>query len=107
MILGEVFERFTETSPISVMARGAAEYAFSHSVLDSLFDDNATQQYTRTLLFSTTVDLMSLVVTGSFKAIHTAFQKSALEIPVSVTSVYNKLQGTEPAVTASFVAQPA
>src|SRR4051794_34137191 len=100
MILGEVFERFVQKSPISVMAGGAIQYALSQSVLDSLFDQNAEQQYTRHLLFSTTVDLMSLVVTGSFTAINTAFQKSDLDIPVSITSVYNKLQGIETQVSA-------
>ncbi len=107
MILGQVFEKFVEKSPISVMARASLEYALSHSVLDSLFDDNAESQYTRTLLFSTVVDLMGVVVTGSFTSIYTAFQKSDVDIPVSVTSVYNKLQGIEPDVSAELVSHSA
>ena len=50
MILGQVFEQFVEKSPISVMARASVEYALAHSVLDSLFDENAENQSTRTLL---------------------------------------------------------
>lgn len=107
MILGQVFEQFVEKSPISVMARASVEYALAHSVLDSLFDENAENQYTRTLLFSTVVDLMGVVVTGSFTSIYTAFQKSDIDIPVSVTSVYNKLQGIEPAVAAELVSHSA
>jgi hypothetical protein len=107
MILGQVFEQFVEKSPISVMARASVEFAFSHSMLDSLFADNAEHQYTRTLLFSSVVDLIAVVVTGSFSSIYTAFQKSDIEIPVSVTSVYNKLQGIEPTVSAQLVCHSA
>ena len=62
MILGPVFERFLNESPISVMSRATIEHALSASALDTLFEHTAERGYTRELLFSTTVDLMSLVV---------------------------------------------
>ena len=65
MILPEVFKRFTERSPLSVMAQGAIEYALSESALNQVFEDHAEDQYTRELLFSNVFDLMSVVVTRS------------------------------------------
>ena len=62
MLLSGIFERFVQKSPISVMARATMEHALSADALDELFDQTADRQYTRELLFSTVVDLMSVVV---------------------------------------------
>ena len=39
MILSEVFERFAEESPVTVMARAALENALPPSSVDALFED--------------------------------------------------------------------
>ena len=70
MILGDVFERFAQETPLSVMARGVMENALNPQVLDTLFEDVADKQYTKQLLFSSIVDLMSLVVCRIQPAIH-------------------------------------
>jgi Transposase DDE domain len=103
MFLGPIFERFVIHSPLSVMVRGLLEHALVPDELDALFKATAERQYTRELLFSTTVDLMSLVVCGVRPAVHAAFQAIKDRIPVSITSVYNKLDGIEPAVSAELV----
>jgi Transposase DDE domain len=103
MLLGPVFERFVTHSPISVMARGLLEHALVPTELDALFERTADRQYTKELLFSTTVDLMSLVVTGIRPTVHAGFQALKDKIPVSVTSVYNKLDGIEPPISAELV----
>src|SRR5260370_35330810 len=103
MLLGPIFERFVTESPLSVMARGLLEHALAPAELDALFERIAERQYTRELLFSTTVDLMSLVVTGIRPAVHAAFQALKERIPVSVTSVYNKLDAIEPTISAELV----
>lgn len=103
MLLGTVFERFAAESPISVMAQGTLEHALAASELDALFEAHTQGQYTRELLFSTVVDLLSQVVCGVNKSVHAAFQASEESIPVSLTSVYNKLNGIEPAVAAELV----
>ena len=77
MILGDVFERFAQDSPLSVMARGVLENALNPQVVDQLFDDVADKQYTKQLLFSSIVDLMSLVVCRIQPAIHAAYQAHA------------------------------
>jgi hypothetical protein len=103
MLLGAVFERFVTHSPISVMARGLLEHALIPVELDALFARTAEHQYTRELLFSTTVELLSLVVTGIRPSVHAAFQACREQIPVSITSVYNKLDGIEPNLSAELV----
>jgi len=103
MILPDIFERFTKRSPLSVMAQGAIEYALSESALNQVFDQHAEAQYTRELLFSTVFDLMSVVVTGSYGSVCSAYKDMDQSIPVSLTSVYNKLQGIEANVSAELV----
>jgi Transposase DDE domain len=103
MILPDIFERFTKRSPLAVMAQGAIEYALSESALNQVFEDNADGQYTRQLLFSTVFDLMSVVVTGSYGSVCSAYKDLSQSVPVSLTSVYNKLQGIEPNVSAELV----
>ena len=92
MLLGQVFERFVSESPVSVMVRGLLDKALCPQILDELFERSAKTQYTRELLFSTVVNLMSLVVCGIHLSVHAAHQASVDEIGVSVTSVYNAHQ---------------
>src|SRR5438093_3883762 len=103
MILPAIFEQFSKRSPLSVMAQGTIEYALSESALNQVFDQNAQDQYTRHLLFSSVFDLMSVVVTGSYTSVCTAYKDLRASIPVSLTSVYNKLQGIETNVSAEMV----
>ncbi len=102
-MLGKIFQRFVEKSPISVMARGLLERVLPSDKVDELFERVANRQYTRDLLFSVVFDLMSQVVCGSHKSVHAAYQANVDEISVSVTSVYNKLDGVETVTSASLV----
>jgi IS4 transposase len=103
MVLDNIFERFAEQSPVTVMARAALEHALDPRAIDALFEDVAQRQYTRTLLFSTVVDLMSTVVCNIRPAIHAAFQANAESIGVSLRAVYDKIDRTEPALSAELV----
>jgi hypothetical protein len=85
------------------MAQGAIEYALSESALNQVFGDHAEGHYTRELLFSNVFDLMSVVVTGSYGSVCSAYKDLGQSIPVSLTGVYNKLQGIEPNVSAELV----
>ena len=102
-MLGKIFERFVEKSPISVMARGLLERVLNSNTINEVFERVADRQYTRDLLFSVVFDLMSQVVSGSHKSLHAAYQASAQEIGVSVASIYNKVNGIETATSASLV----
>jgi hypothetical protein len=103
LILSEIFERFIEGSPITVMTRALFEHALSPKDVDALFDATAESQYTHDLLFSMTAELMGLVVCRSRPSINSAYQARKKEIGVSVQAVYDKLVGIEPVVSQAFV----
>jgi hypothetical protein len=103
MILGPVFERFVSESPLSVMSRATIEYALAPSFLDALFERAAERGYTKELLFSTTVDLMSLVVCGRVPHVQSAFNRIRERVPVTLKCVYEKLQHIETDVSAEMV----
>ncbi len=95
MILGPMFERFLEESPLSVMARATVEHALSAASLDALFENTAERGYTH--------DLMGLVACGKVPHVQSAFQQLRERIPVTLKSVYEKLQHLETAVSAELV----
>jgi hypothetical protein len=103
MVLSRRFAQFVEESPISVMMRGVVEYAFEAERLDQIFENTAEVQYTRTLPFSTVADLMSEVVFNISPSIGAAYQANINQMPVSRKSVYNKLNGIEPQISAALV----
>ena len=103
MILGQVFERFIEKSPVSVMVRGLLDTILSPQKLDELFEKSTKTQYTKELLFSTVVEMMNTVACGIRPSIHAAYQAQASKMSVSLTSVYNKLNAMESNVSAELV----
>ena len=102
-MLGDVFERFVEKSPISVMVRGTLERVLGPDPLDVWYERTAKKQYTRTLLFSTVYDLMSQVVFRLQPSVHAAYRAQEAQVGTSVVSVYNKLQEIEPHTSAALV----
>lgn len=102
-MLGEIFQRFVEKSPISVMVRGTLERILGAEALDAWYEQTAQKQYTRTLLFSTVYELMSQVVFSIKPSVHAAYQGREGEVGASIVSVYGKLQGMETATSAALV----
>jgi hypothetical protein len=102
MMLSEVFERFVEEAPVCVMMRATLEQVFAPTQLDALFAETAVRQYTRELLFSSVVDLMSLVVCRVHPSVHAAYVRRRQEVGVSVRALYDKLNHIEPAVGRSL-----
>ncbi len=102
-MLSPVFKPFVEQSPVSVMARAMMERVLNPDQLNEWFDSTANQQYTKDLLFSSLFDIMSQVVQGSHRSVHAAYQASKEDICVSITSVYNKLNGIETETSAQLV----
>ncbi len=102
-MLSKLFDRFVKESPVTVMTRGLLERLLNPGQLDAWFERTAEKQYTRELLFSTVVDLLMQVVCGVRKSVNVAYQAAKHEIPVSVQSVYNKLNGLEPGISAELV----
>ena len=102
-MLSPVFKPFVEQSPVSVIARATMERVLNPDQLNEWFDSTANQQYTKDLLFSSLFDIMSQVVQGSHRSVHAAYQASKEDICVSITSVYNKLNGIETETSAQLV----
>ena len=103
MELPPIFERFVAESPQTVIIRALLERGFNAEALDALYEKTATRQYTRELLFSAVFDLMSQVVFKLHPSIHAAYQKTSRgQVGVSLTSVYNKLNGIEVSTSAAL-----
>lgn len=102
-MLGSIFKPFVEKSPISVMARAMIERALNPEQIDQWFEATAKAQYTKDLLFSSVFGIMSQVVSGRRRSVNAAYQASEEQIGVSITSVYNKLNGIEAHTSAELV----
>ncbi len=102
-MLDSVFDAFARKSPVTVMARGMMERVFNPEQLNEWFEETAEVQYTRQLLFSSVFDIMSQVACGHHSSVHSAFQASKEDIGVSITSLYNKLNGIESHTSAELV----
>lgn len=99
--------RFVEESPTSVMFRSTLENVVTGKLLDEIFARTARRQVCGGLLFSSVVDLLALVATGTRKSVNHAYQARKEQFTVSVTSVYNKLKGVETEVSRQMVRQTA
>jgi hypothetical protein len=102
-MLGDVFDRFVEKSPISVMVRASLERVLGADRLDLWYKRTAKKQYTRDLWFSTIYDLMSQVVFCVQPSVRAAYQAQEADVGVSVVSIYNKLKGIETHTSAELV----
>lgn len=107
MLLNKVFDRFARYSPVTVMMRGILEFALPPSRLDELFREHAEQQYEDELLFSTVVQTLALAVNGVRKSVNAAYQASQEDFSVSVTALYDKLQGIETQVSQALIRETA
>jgi len=103
MILDAVLDKFIQRSPVTVMMRAVMENVLAPAAIDEIFERVAERQYVRELLFSSVVDLVGLVVGKVHPSIHAAYQRVKATLPVSLASVYNKINATEPAVIAELV----
>jgi IS4 transposase len=103
MVFAEVFERFVKKCPACVMHRALMENIFSPGKLDAIFQKAAKVQYQRELLFSTLVELVSLVVCRCSKSVHAAYVRQRERISVSVQSLYDKLAHVEPETARALV----
>jgi hypothetical protein len=103
MVFSEMFGRFVKFSPAAVMHRAVMENVFAPEKLDALFRRTAVEQYERELLFSTLVDLVSLVVCRSSKSVHAAYVQKRQKVAVSARALYDKLAGVESGVSRAIV----
>jgi len=92
-LFSKIFQLFMEKSPVPVMVHILLERTLCPDKLNSIFERTAVEQYTRTLLFSTIFELMNLVIFKTFPSVNAAYQERGNENGVSITSIYNKING--------------
>jgi len=102
-MLGDVFERFVQKSPISVMVRASLERVLGADRLDLWYERTAQKQYTRDLLFSSIYDLMNQVVFCVQPSVRAAYRAQQDDVATSLVSVYSKLNGLETHTSAELV----
>src|SRR5947208_3921632 len=89
-MLGKIFDRFVEKSPISVMVRGTLERVLGADQLDAWFARTAQKQYTRTVLFSTVYDILSQGVFRIKPSVRAAYRVNEDQVGASLLSFYNR-----------------
>lgn len=102
MVMNAVIARCAEKSPVTVMARLALQRALDPAWVDELFEREGGAQYQRELLFSKTVELMSVVAVGLRPSVHAA-ARDCPDLPVSVQALYDKIKHTEPNLVRALV----
>lgn len=107
MLFNVVMDRFVEKSAVSVMFRGTLENVVTAKLLDEIFVNTAKRQLEKELLFSSVVDLLTLVTTRTRNSINDAYKAEKDKFTVSVTAVYDKLKGVETEVSRQLVRQTA
>ena len=85
------------------MARLALERALPAQWIDEVFDEHRQRQHSRELLFSTVVELMTLVTLGLRPSLHAAARQMDRQLPVSLAALYDKVNRTEPAILRALV----
>jgi hypothetical protein len=106
-MLDEAFDLFAKAAPATVMIRAVLENILSAKRLNAIFEDTAQVQYTRDLAFSSVVRLMSQVVMRIRPSVHAAYREQVKELDITAKSVYDKLNGIEPAVSREMVRRTA
>lgn len=105
--MDEILNRFIASTPVAVMVQATLRRIFADSTLNDLFERNAQSQYTRELTFSVVTKLMLQVTTKKRPSLYAAYQHAEQPLPVSLTSLYNKVNGLETGISQALVHETA
>src|SRR5215208_4183359 len=103
MLPTQILDRFIERCPAVVMVRATLERLLRPERLDQIFEDAKQRQYTKQLLFSQVVAIMTAVATRTHSSVHAAYLAVSDRLDVSVTALYGKLNLLEPGVSEALV----
>jgi hypothetical protein len=104
--MSQALDRFAQRTPVTVMSRAVMEHALSTDFIDRIFEESAERQYTRGLLFSSVVELLSPVVFREQDSVCSSYGWWD-EPTASLSAVYAKLSGTEPQICEALVERTA
>jgi hypothetical protein len=103
MLLEKLVEPYLAQRPYCVLVRAALERMLSSAHLDQVFHDHAVEQYERSLLFSSLVDVMARVVTRIEPSVLASYRALQEKLTVSDEAVYQKLRNVETTVSEAMV----
>ena len=103
MLPTQILDRFIERCPAAVMMRATLERLLRPARLDQIFEDSRQRQYTRQLLFSQLVAVMTAVATRTHRSVHAAYLAMSERLEVSVTALYDKLNLLELGISVALI----
>jgi hypothetical protein len=101
--LGKKIEAFANKSPAAVLFRAVLQRDHDPDRMNQLFHDTAELQYEKTLLFSTVMMLMIEVILKSVPSLNRAYLLHQEDVPVSIRSLYDKVNRLEPGISRELV----
>src|SRR5438132_12024831 len=107
MMPAQILDRFVERCPAVVMVRATLERLLRPERLDQIFEDASQRQYTKQLLFSQLVAVMTAVATRTRASVHAAYLAMKERLGVSATALYDKLNLLELGISAALVRETA
>lgn len=107
MLPKTVLDRFVVQCPAGVMVRATLENLLRPERLDQIFANTAQRQYSKKLLFSQLVAVMSAVATRTHSSVHSSYLDLRDQLGVSATALYDKLNRLEPAISSVLIRETA
>jgi hypothetical protein len=98
-----MIDLFRQKTPLSCLLYGLLERCFSAERINQIFLENANNQYTREILFSTVCELMLGVVLKIHPSVNAAYQKQVEPLGFTVSALYEKLKGVEIQVSSALL----
>jgi hypothetical protein len=104
MLLMRVLDHLIKRAALPTIARLLLERSLDAVHMNALFEQIATEQYTRVLLFSDIVALMCMVVTRMHRSVKAAYDTYKEALPsISYVALYDKLKHVEPATMTALI----
>ena len=107
MVPEAILDRFVERCPAVVMVRATLERLLRPERLDQVFEDVRRRQYSKQLLFSQVVAVMTAVATRTHASVHSAYLAVKDRLGVSAAALYAKLNHIEPETSSALIRQTA
>jgi hypothetical protein len=99
----KIFARYETKGTFAVLVRTVLQRLMPADKLNQVFEESRNKQYHRLLAFSTCMEILFGVVLGTHQSVNDSYLDMQDEVPVSLKSVYNKLNGTDTEVTTVLV----
>jgi IS4 transposase len=107
MLSTTLLDRFVVRCPAVVMVRATLERLLRPERLDQIFEDARQRQYSKQLLFSQLVAVMTAVVTRTHSSVHAVYLAMKEQLGVSAAALYEKLNHLEPEISSALIRQTA